>query len=501
MASYSKVLLVALISVRAMAIDVLGIYSTVCDRSVGILLDVDAANIYFLNLDGNITQVPRYEIASMAVYPTDAVPIRTIRHDLDRDIGYVAVKTKHENEIVPLVDGWPIQFYQDKISFLNKEGQEVVIDRESIWEIDITDTPKTQTIRSQNTARYQFIHPYSQYDCKKEFHGNRRGRTVSVFPEEYISSPVSIKRRLDTIMEHHATLRDYDRQQKFYAVPQVYRNQTSLGYWFSVGSRHGASKNRSNNFTPDSQQRVLVRPLRLPTHLPLGQRPPRGTRPRGTPDPVLLPPQGGLLQLLHVFRPSFMLLGGDKYQWQLDDLKDDGDRVAEFFAMSFGLDFGHFSIFTQGSNAEHGFRSGDVFANTGGAIRKIGFRYQNHWTSMELITGTGETSEYLALENSSLMRYNLKLNLWGNMSYDYSFINRTFTGYQQDISELDLYTDIEEASKVIYEGKSYTNAVYGSYRWKYKYIFRAMLAHEILKVEGGEGSSFFKAGVSANLIF
>ena len=495
MAFYSRVLLIAFLSTRALAIDVIGIYSNVCDRSVGILLDVDAISIYFLNLDGNIMKMPRYDIVSMAIYPTDALPIKRIRNGLKRNIGLVTVKTKHENNIVHLMEGWPIQFSQDKISFLNKkDGQEVIVDRQSIWEIDITNTPKNQIIQSNNVARYQFVHPYNQYNCKKEFYGNRKGRTVSVFPEEYISNPVRIKRRLDTIMDHHEMLKAYNRQQKFYAVPQIYTNQTSLGNWFTVGSRHGANKYRSNNITPILSNEYSAGPFSY-QHLFLSGSAPLNTLIHEEPQTQFYYRlKADYINFSMFFDPSMILLG-EKYQWHLDDFKDEGDRHVENFAMSVGLDFGHFSGFLQHSEAWHGFKRENAFGNTSGSVVKLGLRYQNHWMSMELISGNGETMGGSSL---SLGRYNLKLNLWNNMSYDYSFISRTFKGLSRDL--VDFKRD-EDPEKVIYESKSYTNAIYGNYRLRYKYIFQVMLAHEFLQIKDGDSSSFFKLGASANLIF
>ncbi|MBU1910557.1 MAG: hypothetical protein KJ726_10960, partial [Verrucomicrobia bacterium] len=59
-----------------------------------------------------------------------------------------------------------------------------------------------------------------------------------------------IRRELDRLRKGYQELVDDIEDQKFYPVPQLYRNRTSLGFWGSLLSRYAASESRSNNLTP-----------------------------------------------------------------------------------------------------------------------------------------------------------------------------------------------------------------------------------------------------------
>ena len=220
----------------ASAADIMAIYSNSCDRTVGVPLDVDISNIYFLAFDGMIKKIPRYNVMAIAVYPLGEIPIKEIKNELKKkDIYSFSIKTLYNNDIIPLVRGWPVQFTKDKVSFLNHRGREILVDRQNIWELELLKTPRFTKLRNDISTRYEFVHPFRQYDCPRKFYGPSHRPVIKVFPQEYISNQVTIKRRFDTMMDYLLELRDYHREQKFYAVPQVYKNQTTIGYWISGG--------------------------------------------------------------------------------------------------------------------------------------------------------------------------------------------------------------------------------------------------------------------------
>ena len=230
------------------AIDITALYSTNCNRVLGIPLDADASNIYFLKINGQVTKIPRYKINVLAIYPVDKLPIKKIENNLKRPIDFFKIFTRYDNKIVPYIQGHPVQFHQDKISFISNNGNEVVIDRNDIWKIDIENTPRIKRIKNRHSDRnYHFLHPHGQ-GCPKPSVGKKP--VLSIHPEEYTSDPVAIKRHMDIIPVQLDILRNYNKRQKFYAVPQIYKNLTSLGHWFSSGGRHGTSSHRKKNLTP-----------------------------------------------------------------------------------------------------------------------------------------------------------------------------------------------------------------------------------------------------------
>ena len=76
-----------------------------------------------------------------------------------------------------LVEGWPVDYSDSKISFLLRDGNELVM---------------------------------------------------------FLNDPIVIKRELVRLKEGHEQILEYEQNQKFYPVPQVFENRTSLGLWFSL---------------------------------------------------------------------------------------------------------------------------------------------------------------------------------------------------------------------------------------------------------------------------
>ena len=180
--------------------------------------------------------------------------------------------------------------------------------------------------------------------------------------------------------------------------------------------------------------------------------------------------------------PNIFLVGRTKYQWQREDFKDDDDKHVESFFLGFGLDLGAFSLLLfPSSTVFHGFKVKSTFEQEKLDFNKYGFRYQNHYMTSDILFG----EEKQRWADFKLIRYNLDLNLWKTASYRYSFIYRHF----------------KENLYHVYHSKSYTNVVYGSYRWKRKYIFKAMLGHEWFKIMDTDTNHHLKIGVNANLIF
>jgi hypothetical protein len=152
-----------------------------------------------------------------------------------------------------------------------------------------------------------------------------------------------MKRELDRLQEGFAQVAHYESDQKFYPVPQLYRNRTSLGIWFPMGSRHGTSPRRGR-FAPLVIDELSMGPFRF-QHLFL-----TGV----TPNPALLheEPQ---TQIYYRFKAAYfhasimfdpeLILVGEKYKWRGLDLDPSADiRMSEMFALDLGFDLGPFSL-------------------------------------------------------------------------------------------------------------------------------------------------------------
>ena len=463
------------------AIDITALYSASCTRVIGIPLDADVANVYFLELNGRIKQIPRYQISALATYPMDKIPIRQIKNDLKRQVDYFKISTKYEDRIIPYIEGHPIQFYQDKIAFISDDGNEIVIDRRDIWNIEIENTPRTKTIKGpRSIGRHRFIHPYRQYNCKDR-NPKGRGQVITIYPEEYTSDPVDIKRRMDYIAGQLEILRGYKKRQKFYAVPEVHKNLTTLGYWLPLGGRHGKSSGRSNNLTPILSNEYSAGPFSYQHIFLSGSTPLNKLVHAEAQTQFYYALKADYFRFSFFLDPNKFLVQPAKYRWQRQDFKKEGGRHVEYSFFHFGLDFGPISFGILPTYLEHGIREADNFQENSGDIRKFSLAYHNHLFNTEIIWGSGANEP--SVKDFKTFRYNLELNLWDDYSASYSLIH--YSSQWQNLSE----------------AKGLTNAIYGTYRWSYKYIFKAMLGLERFGISGKKSSTSLNTGMSANLVF
>ena len=462
------------------AIDITALYSTSCNRSIGIPLDTDVANVYFLEISGQIKIIPRYQISAMAIYPMDKIPMERIQHNSKRQIDYFKVFTKYENKIIPYIQGHPIQFYQDKIAFISDAGEEIVIDRGDIWNIEIEATPRQKNIQGRkNRQRHRFVHPYRQHNCKDKT-GNR---AISLYPQEYTSDPVDIKRHLDFISEQLDILRGYRRRQKFYPIPQIYKNLTSLGYWLPLGGRHGKSSGRKNNLTPILSNEYSAGPFSYQHIFLSGSTPLNKLVHAEAQTQFYYALKADYFRFSFFLDPNKFLILSEQYRWQRVDFKKEGSKHFEPRFLYFGLDFGPFSFGLFTSNVENGVRRGDNFLRTKSDMNKFSVGYRNHLFHTEIIVNAEHSPDKPFLEEFKTLRYNLELDLWEDYSASYSLIH--YTSKWKDLGTT----------------KGLTNAFYGTYRWSHKYIFKAMLGLEHFGISGKKTSASLHTGISANLVF
>ena len=464
------------------AIDITALYSTSCNRVLGVPLDADASNIYFLKISGQIEKIPRYQVSVMATYPVDKLPIKKIENNLKRPISYFKIFTRYGKKIVPYIQGHPVQFYQDKISFISDNGNEIVIDRNDIWKIDIENTPRIKHMESgRSGGNYRFIHPERQ-GCKKIRAGKRR--VVSLHPQEYTSNPIAIKRHMDQIAVQLDILRSYKKRQKFYAIPQVYKNFTSLGYWFSLGGRHGTSSNRKKNLTPILSNEYSKEPFGYQHVFLTGSAPFNKLVHANVQSHFYYDFKAEYFRFSFFMDPNNILIQNQKYNWQQEDFEKEGSQHFESSMIRMGVDLGSFSFGFSMGNLHNGIYTGNGFERPRQSrnLYKYFFGYQNHLFNTEITFGEAQ-GRYEIIDDYSFLRYNLELDMWDDYSISYSLISYTYK-----------YPDFAKT-------KGLTNAIFGSYRWNHKYIFKTMLGLELFGVDGGASHTSPYAGVSVNLIF
>ena len=335
-------LLVALTARDAAALSVNAVYRTACSRELGVILKVEKRDIHLLRLDGKVVVIPRHEIVSILYYPIAQLPLASV--PVPPDLPPMRVQTRYRDQVVDLVNGWPIDYSENQVSFLLRNGKDLVIDRDSIWSLAYDHTPAPAT--AGLPARVEpvlFVHPQTSGFCVDKTPPAPGARPI--FAQQILNDQIVIRRELDRLMEGYQQVLEYEQDQKFYPTPFVYRDRTMLGIWASAFSRYGASSTRSNNFTPLLVDELALGPFRYQHEFLSG----------AAPNDMFLH-QEAQSQIFYRFKAAYfhtsvffdpnLLLVGTRYPWREADVEDEShdDRLSETLGIEFGFDWGPLAI-------------------------------------------------------------------------------------------------------------------------------------------------------------
>lgn len=494
---FSRILLVCLLlcGKSALALDLKGLYTSACTREIGVILNVDPINIYFLNIQGNLVSIPRYDVVGLASYPINHIPISKVKlSDSTRiSIDSYIVRTNYQNEIIPIIEGWPVGFSKDKIAFLDKDGREVIIQRRNIWEIEAIPTEEESTFANEVVFKYDFIHPVSMSKCPRTLEGSTSelAKKLEVIPQEFVSDPVTIKRGLDKFLDEHKRIKMYVRSQKFYPIPEVYSLDVSLGFWATIASRYGASTNRTNNGAPILVEEFSTGPFGY-QHIIL-----TGAAPNN-----MLIHEEPQTQLFYRFKADYFhaailldpnsILVGRKYEWQANDMGNGDLRIVEQFFLEAGLDFGHFSIsYVPLANVVFGLRPAKTSKLNEGfysgfePLSKYGLAYNSHLFELDVVYGNDiyKPGEVLSIDYKlKLYRLNAEYIGWKKYRIGTSFIHKE--------SHYDTFT-----------ADSTTAAVYLDYEINYKYRVKGFASYERYASSDSVEGNYLKSGLAMSLVF
>lgn len=511
----SRLLLVVLFFIPMgplMALDIQGVYSSSCSRDIGVILNVDRTKVFLLNLDGNVLSIPRYDIVGIASYPLNHIPISTLEmpESQQEKVKFFRIKTKYKNSLVELVEGWPIGFSKDKISFLNSKGQEIVVERRNIWSIEEQPSRQKREFDNPIRNRYDFLHPASMAKCPKRYHGAMDGDAtrIAIVPQEYLSDPVKMKRKFDEIKQQHDIVNMYVRSQQFYAIPEVYKNLVTLGFWGVFGSRYGSSVNRSNNGAPILVDEFSNGPFGYQHHILTGAAPNSFFTHEEAQTQLYYRFKVDYFHMAMFFDPTVFLVGG-KYAWQEEEIKNGDFRSTEAIFIEAGLDFSYFSLMwvavgnqmigtkvRNSSTGNYDFLSEDI------EFRRYGIGFQNHIFKTDIFYGwrthySGDPTEQIFNETTEqfesisvpqtryrfdFARVNGELEFWDKYALKGSLIGKR-------LSVQGLLAN------------SYAGALYLDYQINYKYLTRAMIAYEMLSSNQRETNHYMKFGVNFSIIF
>jgi hypothetical protein len=364
------------------ALDVVAVYRTACQRQIGVILRVEKRRIHLLHQDGTIGVIPRHEIVSLVHYPVAQFPIAPARTPIT--VLPIRIETRQNREWVELAHGWPINYSERKLSLLLPSGKDFSVDRNSVWKLRFatfpagpqaaTWPPPPRPLASSTTSHpasqpasqgatspstsprdpslvQRFEHPQTSGFCVRS-----SAPVVSrgIYPQQILNDRVVIKRELDRLMSGYEELLEDMEDQKFYPVPLIYRNRTSLGFWGSFLSRHAASHSRSNNLTPLLTNTYSSGPFRYQHIIFTGNTPNR-----------LLIHNESQTQVFYSFKAAYfhtsllvdpnLALVGKKFFWRSEDLDDEqlDDRVSEYAIVELGFDLGPVALQLQPVSMAH----------------------------------------------------------------------------------------------------------------------------------------------------
>ncbi|MCB0361206.1 MAG: hypothetical protein KDD35_00700, partial [Bdellovibrionales bacterium] len=192
---YSSFLLASLMfCLKSQAISLNSIYTSACTRDIGLVVQVSDHSLGFLSLDGKLKEIPKHEVIYLAAYPTDILPMSQFKNPGELEL-YRIFSLSLKGKLTEIVKGWPIGFTDDKLAFLESNGQESVLSRRSLFKITKERVTVPQRFsQSIDFRQYRFIHPYQFRDCPKDEFAKGR---VEIFPQQILSQPIAIKREFD----------------------------------------------------------------------------------------------------------------------------------------------------------------------------------------------------------------------------------------------------------------------------------------------------------------
>jgi len=492
---YSKLissLLLLLVYSQAFAINLMAVYTSACKREMGAIIDIKDYKVSFLTTAGKVISLRPHQIIYLAYYPIDRFPITgTVRV---KGVPPTKIETLSHGEVATLLEGWPIGFTKDKISFLTINGNENVIDRRNIHSLELmTKQTSFNFYKTKGQSKLVFHHPYAFRDCALP----KVSRPTEVYPQQVLSNPIMIKRELDVLQRGYQRVRDYDHEQQFYAVPEVYKNLTTLGIWQNFGSRYGSSSGRFNNVAPVLMNSYSSDVFDYQHVFITGSHPLFYSGHGEAQTQAYYAFKASYFHMHMMIDPSLFLVG-KKYDWSLRDMSSPDDKLVDTSTIELGFDFGPIALDMFMTDIyDVGVRVGDEFQSATINVPHFGLTYRNYLFSLDGSLGesTPEADNQQGRDNFSTLsiaRLNLRQQ-FDRFKYILSFIHRRV--------KFDYFN-------LQYESRSNTLIGYGFYRWTTRYWVGAYLGAESQSNQFGStdlslsGTDlFFKGGIYGSISF
>ena len=521
-------LMQVLFSSSLLAIQYSAFYTSACEREIGIILKADDSKIFLLGLNGKIKQIRRFDIIYMAYYPVGQLNIPKI--EASEHINTTTIKTLYKNRVTFLLEGWMINFSDNKMSFLTTEGTETVIDKNVIWDISFKKHDQKIPFKNrEDEIPMRFVHPYPFAGCENEEKEGLR----QIFPQHLLEDPLLIKAELDRLHQGYEALEVNVREKVFYPEPQVFTNISTLSIWGNMNLRYGSSTTRNSSFVPAIRselseglykyQRVIVTGTAL---MPYSVHEEPQTQ-------FYYAMKSGYFHFSLMYDLNRFLVGDSRYKWQANDILESDYRQNEISHLGAGFDYGNFAVDYTTASINYGVRhKEDHFHSDSMNLNRGSIYYRHRLLDVELYFGTDGKSdekerkeivtpddaspeeeayfEYLrqqqALEpevkkDFLFYRFNLNLKDFETIHPKYSLI---FHRFNFKIGE-----NRSGAGAFKYSGKSLTNALYlSSEIEEYDLLINGFISIEMIENESGiteyteqRKANIAKAGISLGLVF
>ena len=462
----------------------MAVYTSACKRHLGTIINVSDQKIDFLSLDGKTVALRPHQVIYLSYYPIDQLPLKSIQPS---SVPSLKINTEVDGEIVPLTQGWPIGFSKDKIAFLKFSGQDVLVARTSIHQIKEAPLKKPIHISKIHKQKVYFVPPYIFSHCEQA-----PKKSIKIFPQQILSDAIMIKREIDFLKAGYDKVNRYKREQNFYPNPEVHKNETSLGLWYSTGSRYGSSTRRTNNFTPLLTDSYSSDVFDYQHIFQTGS------------GPMLFGPhEEPQTQAYYHFKASYfhfsamadpsLVLVGERYKWDKADFTSSDSRVNPTAMIEMGFDFGRWTLdFYLVDSWQVGILANSQFVARDLPISRYGFSYHSNLYKISISSGTGSDEISIAEGekiSGGLSRLNFESKHFDDLILTYSLIQR----------------DLSYDSKTLnFKSQSLTNAFYLTYQINRKYQAGGYTAAEIYNQEYSgisESETYLKAGAFISLSF
>ena len=521
-------LVLLLFSSRLLAIQYSAVYTSACEREIGIILKVDDSKIFLLDLNGEIKQMRRFDIIYMAYYPVGQLNIPKI--EVSEHINTTVIKTLYKNRVTFLLEGWMINFSDNKMSFLTTEGTETVIDKNVIWDISFKKHDRSIPFKNKDDEiPIRFVHPYPFAGCENEEKVGLR----QIFPQHLLEDPLLIKAELDRLHQGFEALEVNVREKVFYPEPQVFTNISTLSIWGSLNLRYGRSTTRNSSFVPAIRSELSEGLYKYQRVVVTGTAPMPYSVHEEPQTQFYYAMKSGYFHFSLMYDLSRLLVGDSRYKWQANDILEADNRQNEISHLGAGFDYGNFAIDYTSASINYGVRHDeDHFHSDSMNLNRGSIYYRHRLLDVELYFGTDgkkdekEEKEIVTPDDASpeeeayfdylrqqqalepevkkdylFYRFNLNLKDFETIRPKYSLI---FHRFNFKIGE-----NNSGAGAFKYTGTSLTNALYLSSEFEeYDLLITGFLSLEMTENESGiteyteqRKANIAKAGISFGLVF